>query len=535
MTTNDTDSLKNDWPKPSDFRQSIRLEFTLYMSAVAIAMMLVTGYIVSELYVNTVTRGIVDKMLAQARSYSGPAAKLIIGSSAPDALLLSNTCSQLANANPDVYWAGISGRDGVFIAHTNMKQVISSQSSVPLQTEEFADLTREGEGIQLAEDTIYISVPVVENGILVGNLSIATSSESVKRARRDSIRLILFITLAVISIGVPITWVVLHRKLRPLGAIVDSLKNADLEDLQFDVKLKQRNEFAYLAESLQTMGNRLSIARRELIEKQRIAQELEIARDIQDSILPRTFPESASFSIAGTYRSALEVGGDYYDFIRFDNSHLGLLVADVSGKSLPGMLVMLMTRDIVKRVASTYRPPREILSDVNGELLGSIRKGMFVTMFLGVLSTETGEMEFASAGHNPVLHYSSASGKAQFIKTKGYPLGMMPRTAFEERLEQSQILLQCDDLVLQYTDGVNEALNPSEEEYGLDRFARFIESQSNVGPSELVENFLTAHQQFVGDARQYDDITLLAVKWLTLITDKNNIQSETFTYARNQD
>lgn len=531
MSTEKSNIANQDWPKSSDFKKSIRTEFTLYVSAVAVAMMLMTGYIMSSLYVDTVTRGIIDKMLVQARAYSSPAGKLIIGSTSPDALLLSNTCKQLANTNQGVYWAGISGSDGTFIAHTDMKQVLAGAKASTLQTDDYADLTEDDEGIQLSNDTIYISVPIVENNVKVGALSVAASAEPVRAARRSSVLLILIITLAVIAIGVPLTWIVLHRKLHPLGLIVDSLRKIDPEHPRIEINLKRKNELAYLAETLNTMGDKLSIAQKELIEKQRIARELEIAKEIQDSILPRSFPEAEHFSIAGTYRSAMEVGGDYYDFMHFDDDHLGIIVADVSGKSLPGMLVMLMTRDIIKRVARYYRPPREILIDVNSELRESIRKGMFVTMFLGVLSTKTGKLEFASAGHNPILHYSSTTRKARFIKTNGFPLGMMPETTFAKRLEQSELQLKRDDIILQYTDGVNEALNVAEEEYGLDRFAGFVMKHGESDPEKLIDRLIADLEEFVGDADQYDDITLLALKWAALTTDNTNNQGRMLKHA----
>jgi serine phosphatase RsbU (regulator of sigma subunit) len=520
-----------DWPKPSDFKKSIRFEFTLYVSAVVIGMMLFTGYIVSNRYVNTVTRSVIDKMVTQARSYSGPAGKLIIGSSTPDILLLSNTCKQLAGANHDVYWAGISDRGGAFIAHTDMRKVLTSEIAAEPQSGQYNDLLMTGEGVHSTDDTIYISVPIVENNVEVGRLSVAASTAPIKAARRSSTLLIAIITAGMIAIGVPLTMVVLHKKLRPFGLIIESLKNANIDDIRIDISLQGRDEFAYLADTLRTMGRKLNIAQKDLIEQHRIAQELDIAREIQESILPKSIPRSTNFGIGVTYRSALEVGGDYYDFIQLDDDHLMMLIADVSGKSLPGMLVMLITRDIVKRVARPDKSPKEILSEVNDELLENIRKGMFVTMFLGILSTKTGQVTYASAGHNPILHLSSDSGKASYIKTKGFPLGMMPTSAFASRLEQGNIRLRSRDILLQYTDGVNEALSASEEEFGFDRFARFVESHHELEPGVFVQRFIEEHAQFVGDAKQYDDITLLILKWLGASSDNRLKGSESILYA----
>ncbi|MEW5995683.1 MAG: PP2C family protein-serine/threonine phosphatase, partial [Candidatus Zixiibacteriota bacterium] len=226
-----------------------------------------------------------------------------------------------------------------------------------------------------------------------------------------------------------------------------------------------------------------------------------------------------------TYRSAREVGGDYYDFVDFDDESLAFLVADVSGKSLPGMLVMLLTRDIVTKLTRSIRQPAELLSEANRELSLNIKKGMFVTMFFGLLDKKTGCFTFASAGHNPLIKLNGATGKPELIKTHGYPLGMMPAASFDKRIESLETTLAKNDWLIQYTDGVTEARNSTGEEFGMDRFVHLIQSHSSLPPRQLVDKTLSRHRTFVGSAPQYDDITLLAMKWNgksvdTKITDR---------------
>ena len=329
-----------------------------------------------------------------------------------------------------------------------------------------------------------------------------------------------------IFLGMPITIVLLHRKLRPLSMITVHLKNVNFENISFDIPLTSKNEFGYLAETIHVMGTKLNLAQKELIEKERMSRELEIAREIQASILPKSYPQAAEFEFAGTYRSAKQVGGDYYDFIDFDDDRLGILIADVSGKSLPGMLVMLLTRDIVKRLTRSLRPPSQLLSEVNGELWGNIKKGMFVTMFFGILDKKAGRFSFASAGHNPLILLKGGTGKTDLIKTKGFPLGMVESKIFEKRMESGELILQKNDWLIQYTDGINEAQNSRGEEFGLDRFAQIIESCKNLTPTQFVGELLRQHEQFVGNAEQYDDITLLSIKWLGKSSDKKDMISQ---------
>jgi len=531
MSTNDTSDLARDWPEPRNFRRSIRLEFSLYVSAIILLLMTVTGYVITDQYVKTVSRNVVDKLLVQARAYSGTAGKLIIAANGPDALLLNNTCKRLQADSPDIYWAGIAGTDGVFLAHTDLRQVIGGARMPQFRTDVSREGMREGEQFDVRSDTIYIAEPISENGMRIGTFLAASSAAPIAEARHLSIVSVTSITAIMMLIGLPFTTILVNRKLRPITVISNRLKQVDFEDLKIDVPVSGRNEFGFLAETLRVMGAKLNLAQRGLIEKERIARELEIAREIQANILPRRYPSGRSFEFAGTYDSALEVGGDYYDFIEFDDRHLGFLVADVSGKSLPGMLVMLITRDIVKRLSRTILPPDRMLTELNRELLPNIHKGMFVTMFYGLLDCVTGTFTFASAGHNPLIHLDGVTGEVDLIKTKGFPLGMMPDEQFDERIEAGRLTLQPGDWLVQYTDGINEAQNAASDEFGMDRLVEAVRKADRTTPSGLIQGILGPHRAFVGEAPQYDDITLLGMKWTGVAADKERRREDQTTRA----
>ncbi|MGD9140070.1 MAG: SpoIIE family protein phosphatase [bacterium] len=520
MTDDKQSVLAGDaWPEPSEFKKSIRLEFTMYVSVIIVVLMAVTGYVISSQYVKTVTENVVEKLVVQARSYSNPAGKLIISEDGPDALLLNNICKKLADDNPDVHWAGITGDDGVFLAHTDIRQVMSGEKLKRFAASGFFDILRPDESFAIASDTIYISVGIRENEVNLGTLAVAASAEPILGAKRASILTVLYITAAMILLGIPATIVILRRKLSPIGVITDHLKGVDLENLSIDIPVRSENEFGFLAETLRVMGSKLNVAKRALVDKERMEREYEIAREIQANILPREYPSGAHFEIAGAYRSAKEVGGDYYDFVEFDENRLGILVADVSGKSLPGMLVMLMTRDIVKELTKSFMEPEKLLAEVNRRLLPNIKKGMFVTMFFGVLDRRDGRFRYASAGHNPLVVLSRDLDSAKLVKTKGYPLGMVPAAAYEKRVECREITLGEGDWLIQYTDGVNEAQDRAGNEFGMERFVSMVESHRDLEAAELVDRVLAQHAEFVGDAPQYDDITLLALKWTAQVAD----------------
>lgn len=515
MKANDLTQLMDDWPRPQDFRRSIRVEFALYTTGLFLALIGASSYFTTVQSVDLATRAMAESLVVQARAFSGPAAKHLLAGDEPDALLLNDICIKLAGDNPDVFWAGIAGSDDVFLAHTDMKAVISGTTLDLDIKSQPGDYLRDGETFAILGDTVFLTSPIVVSGVHIGRLGLAASTRQIQAARKNAIVASMWIALALVLLGVPAAVMILQRKIRPVSLITESLQKVNLEDLKIDIPIKSNNEFGYLAATLRAMGDKLSVAQGMVIERERISRELEIARDIQMSMLPRSFPSGRNFQIAGSYTSALEVGGDYYDFLPLSENRLGILVADVSGKSLPGMLVMLMTRDIVKSVYREEEAPDRLLARVNRELLSHIHQDMFVTMFYGVLDLNTGTLQFASAGHNALVWLRGNGTESELIRPSGYPLGMMPAPVFDKRIKAAEIRLSEGDWIVQYTDGVNEALNEREEEFGMERFKDALLASSNRDADQLTSDFMKVHREFVGNAEQYDDITLLAIKWTT--------------------
>jgi hypothetical protein len=333
--TSEQNSIAEGWPQPGQFRRSIRLQISLLISGLILALMLGTGYVITDKFVDTATRDVVDKLVVQARSFSGAAGKHIISAAGPDALMLNNICKKLARDNSDVYWAAIADNSSAFIAHTDIKQLVSAGRMVAHEGTAYADMLREGEAVWERADTIYVSIPITENNVDLGRLGVASSKQQIYAARQASIVTVASVTLAALCLGLIVTMVGLQRGLKPIGAITDALKGMDFDNLTIDIPLRTHNEFGYLAETLRVMGAKLNQAQRERIESERMARDLEIAREIQARILPKAYPTSPGFQCSGVYRSALEVGGDYYDFIEIDATRLVVLVADVSASHCP--------------------------------------------------------------------------------------------------------------------------------------------------------------------------------------------------------
>jgi len=273
-------------------------------------------------------------------------------------------------------------------------------------------------------------------------------------------------------------------------------------------ELTERKQ-AHLAAALQRATTKLLAAQADLLEKQRLQQELDIAQEIQAALLPQRTPDLPGYALRAYYRPAQQVGGDYYDFLPLDGQALGLVVADVAGKGVPGSLGMAMARSVLRSQASSRLGPQETLRRTNATLLPDLRSGMFITMAYGVLNLARHELHYASAGHNPALHWRPGQG-LRWLAPQGMALGIAGGGQYY--VEEQALALEPGDLVLFYTDGVTEALDPHGGEYGEERLAASFLKHGSAGPDGAVEGMLADLAAFTLGAAQADDITLVLLR-----------------------
>jgi sigma-B regulation protein RsbU (phosphoserine phosphatase) len=246
--------------------------------------------------------------------------------------------------------------------------------------------------------------------------------------------------------------------------------------------------------------------------KERIESELKIARNIQMNFLPKhfpPFPEKQEFEIFAVLESAREVGGDFYDFFLLDNDHLFFSVGDVSGKGVPAALFMAASKMLMKGTAHLELAPAEILERVNRELCWENDSAMFVTVFCGIFSIKTGELHYSNAGHNPpvLLH---TSGRAEWlVLPEGFMLGPFEDSRYETR----KMILASGDMLILYTDGVTEAMNPAKEVYSDENLLQTVTRSGENTAEGLVREIVQSVHDYAGDEPQSDDITLLVLKY----------------------
>ncbi len=249
-----------------------------------------------------------------------------------------------------------------------------------------------------------------------------------------------------------------------------------------------------------------------LDEKRRMDQDLNMAMRIQKGLLPRELPNIAGVDLSAFNIAALEVGGDYYDVIQIDESHIGLAVADVSGKGIGGALMMSICRSVLRAHAARDTDPSVVLREVNRTMVADIYEDMFVTMIYMVFNIHSRELAIARAGHDPPLVLAASSQTVTRDFSGGLAVGLVDADTFDTVIETTRTTLEPGSWVLVYTDGITEAMNNDGDEWGVPLLTRALISGRHQNARLMCENIKDRVLRFTGDAPQYDDMTLLAMR-----------------------
>ena len=247
-------------------------------------------------------------------------------------------------------------------------------------------------------------------------------------------------------------------------------------------------------------------------ERERMARELEIAKNVQVNLLPRSSPSISNFEFGGICIPALEVGGDYYDFVQMKDGLIGATIADVSGKGLPAAIYMTLTKGALQAYGAEEASPRKVLSRINSIVYRSVARGIFISMIYAVIDTNTRKVRFARAGHNPLVYFSTEKKDARLLSPSGIALGLDNGDKFAANLDEMEISLMPGDSLIFYTDGFSEAMDPKSNEFGEDRLVKLIESTRELPAKEMLTKIESEVRRFAGGAPQHDDMTMVVVK-----------------------
>jgi sigma-B regulation protein RsbU (phosphoserine phosphatase) len=241
---------------------------------------------------------------------------------------------------------------------------------------------------------------------------------------------------------------------------------------------------------------------------ERSRAELHIAAEIQKSFIPKRIPAVSDFNSAAVTLPALEVGGDFYDFISLPEDRQGMVIADVAGKGVPAALFMALSRTIVRANAAHKSLIRDVLKETNNMIAADTTAGMFVTLIYGILDGANHTLSYSNAGHPAPLIFKSDDDKCIELKSTGVALGIVEGLEYEEHLIQ----FSPGDIAVFYTDGVTEAVNSKNAMYGINRLSNVVASSYRLTAEEIIDKILGDISDFSGSKEQFDDITLIVIK-----------------------
>ena len=383
---------------------------------------------------------------------------------------------------------------------------------------EYAVVVREN-GSSITGDHITAMIPIKNSeGVIKGILCVQAQMSSLDTEKILFLKQTLTTMLIYLILMLLIGGKYLNSKLlNPLSVLTQGVKEISAGNFEKKLEIRTNDELQTLAEDFNIMTDELKTQMKNLTkvtaEKERIATELDVATQIQSSMLPKNFSVDERVELFATMTPAKEVGGDLYDFYKLDENHLFITIADVSGKGVPAALFMVAAITNLRNFTSSLKNPDDLkiaIENTNDRLCANNDGGLFVTAFSGVLDLTTGIFRYVNAGHNPPL-----------IRRRGkifeeLPIGLnFVLGGWEDwQYIQQEIQLEEGDTLFFYTDGVTEAANSAGKMYSLERLQKFLnEFKETSSVKEILSSIHESLQKFSGETEQSDDITMLAVKF----------------------
>lgn len=368
----------------------------------------------------------------------------------------------------------------------------------------------EHELVWLDGDVLVIECPIQHFERTVGWVVMHASRDQIEATVREAQEKLAALGGLGTLVAILAVTVLVRINLRPLGALRWGVQQIGAGDLRARIRVGSRNELGMLANLINSMAMNLERAQTELVQKERLDREIEIARQLQSMLLPRVIRPAPGYELETHYSPALEVSGDYYDVLPLDEHHLGLIAADVSGKGVPGLVLMSMLRTTLRGLAAPHCNPVEVLVAASRMLADSMRPGMFITCLYGVLDSRTHVFEYTSAGHCAPIAYGPRGVHA--LPARGKPLGLFKTEQLRSSLVPRRFTFEPGDGLLLYTDGLVEAMNDKGELLGQDALLQRLKQTERASAESVVANVLKRVREHRGRTPVSDDLTLMALQ-----------------------
>ncbi len=363
----------------------------------------------------------------------------------------------------------------------------------------------------------YLIQPIIDRGKNFGQVHISYSSrqlsESIDKARRK----VVLLTIIGLAFGIGGIYLLSNYFVSPIVRITERVRKFSSGDIETELPLEGMEEYFEISKALNEMMTRLRRDHENIIEREKVAKEIEVAGQIQKTLLPEKLPEVPGLKLDAYYRAASRISGDLYDVFKIDENNYCLLVADVSGKGIPASLIMSVLRTVIRIMAVGKTRAHTILNAVNDYIKNDIPAGIFITIFLGVYNVESRKLNFVSAGHNPLIYCGKNEENIKAINPPGIPLGLPLQgdITFADKLRPLILDIHENDTLFIYSDGITEAMDRTGKKYGMEKllsvFEERVANNSRLTPEEISRLVLEDIDRHCGLAAQADDITFITV------------------------
>jgi phosphoserine phosphatase RsbU/P len=447
------------------------------------------GYVVGDLPID-------DEMIEKIRDVSGVragAASVVVENGGRSAVSLSDKNSP--DGTNDGTWSTLFSKSVIFLDYADWDSGAMRQVSISLGY-------RAGDLYRRLSEAQKIGIRGVSLGVWAIILLLVIAG------------LFLIIEIVALSMGLALARSI-TSSIHELFMGTERVRHGDFAHR---IDIQSNDQLGELAGSFNQMTGSIEGLLQTAAEKKRLEEELRIARAIQMSLLPRGPLNVPGLAITALCVPAREVGGDYYDFFNLSGDRLGILIADVSGKGTSAALYMAELKGLVLALSQRYESPRDLLIEVNRIISEHLDSRSFITMTYAVLDPHAGTMTFCRAGHTPLIFLpgpSDAVAAVQVLVPNGMVLGLRIDGAaekFSELLEEERVALTAGDVIVLYTDGISEAMNPDSDLFGDTRLSRIVEEHGHLDSGELRERIMREIEAFVGVADQHDDMTMILLK-----------------------
>jgi len=508
---------------------TIRVKFSLYTFLIMLTIIAGSYLFIDNRITKNINQHLHDKVTSLSKTIADQAGGYILNRRSD--VEFDELVRSYLRANPELKMVILTDTIGLILADSrdirNLYREYEPPPDISATEVGLPQMYRTGK-----DKLIHLTNVIVSGERTVGMVHISYTDRRLAEQINVERSKIIILTIIGLAFGIGGIYLLSNYFVSPIVRIVERVRKFSSGDIETELPLEGVEEYFEISKALNEMISRLRRDLENIIERERVAKEIEVASQIQKTLLPERLPEIPGLSLDTFYRAASRISGDLYDVFRIDDNNFCLLVADVAGKGIPASLIMSVLRTVIRILSKGKKSSHDILTSVNNYIKEDIPSGIFITIFMAVYDVQSRGLNFVSAGHNPLIYLSQKEGEVILMNPPGVPLGLplSEESAFSEKLKEHYMELVPGDKLFVYSDGITDAMNRASEKYGLERLIDIFNEQIHNGnysdPKEISRLILTEIDRHCGLATQTDDITFITIcSEETLKKDSSEIET----------